>query len=178
MNDVGMLIDLSHANMPTMADTIRYSRVPVIVSHSACSAVHEHYRGTTDGNLRLLADNGGVFGVCQMRPFLTEKKIDNLHAYFDHIVHAVDVAGIEHVAIGSDRDHRVIEMTAEYLAELTSEEGSLVVDSELPYFIDELNGPRRMEVVWDGLVERGYSEDDVERIMGENLYRLYAEVIG
>jgi len=46
------------------------------------------------------------------------------------------------------------------------------------YFIDELNGPRRMEVVWDGLVERGYFEQDVERVMGRNLYRLYAEVIG
>lgn len=178
MNDVGMLIDLSHANMTTMADAIRHSRVPVVVSHSSCAAVHEHYRATTDQNLRHLADYGGVFGVCQMRPFLTEKKSDNLHAYFDHIVHAVNTAGIEHVAIGSDRDHRVIELNPEYLAELKSEEGSLVNDSELPYFIDELNGPRRMEVVWDGLVGRGYSEDHVERIMGGNLYRLYADVIG
>ncbi len=53
-----------------------------------------------------------------------------------------------------------------------------MVSNELPYFIDELNGLRRMEVVWDGLVGRGYSDDDVERIMGLNLYRLYAEVIG
>jgi len=51
-------------------------------------------------------------------------------------------------------------------------------NSELPYYIDELNGPRRMEVVWDGLVERGYSERDIEKIMGLNLRRLYAEVIG
>ena len=47
-----------------------------------------------------------------------------------------------------------------------------MVSNELPYFIDELNGPRRMEVVWDGLVGRGYSDDDVERIMGLNLFRL------
>ncbi len=46
------------------------------------------------------------------------------------------------------------------------------------HFIDELNGPRRMEVVWDGLAGRGYSEDEIERIMGRNLYRLYEEVIG
>ena len=58
------------------------------------------------------------------------------------------------------------------------EEGAQVTSSELPYFIDELNGPRRMEVVWEGLVERGYSENDVEKIMGGNLYRLYAELIG
>ena len=69
-------------------------------------------------------------------------------------------------------------MTPEYEVELRAEEGSQVVSSELPYFIDELNGPRRMEVVWDGLVGRGYSEDDVERIMGGNLFRLYEEVLG
>jgi membrane dipeptidase len=82
------------------------------------------------------------------------------------------------VCIGSDRDHRVIEMTPEYEAELRAEEGAQVVSHELPYFIDELNGPRRMEVGWQGLEERGYSESEIEKIMGANLYRLYGEVIG
>lgn len=178
MNSVGMLVDLSHANMPTMADTIAASRAPCIISHTACDAVHPHVRNTNDANLRGLAERGGVVGVCQLRPFLTEKKSDNLHAYFDHIDHAVQVCGVEQVAIGSDRDHRVIEMSPEYVAELRAEEGSQVQNSELPYFIDELNGPGRMTVVWDGLVSRGYSEDDVERIMGGNLYRLYRDVLG
>jgi len=178
MNGIGMLIDLSHANMPTMADTIRHSSRPTIISHTGCDAVHPHERNTTDANLRLLAEHGGVVGVCQLRPFLTLKKQDNLHAYFDHIDHAVNVAGIEQVCIGSDRDHRVIEMTPEYEAELRAEEGAQVTSSELPYYIDELNGPRRMEVVWDGLVQRGYAEADIEKIMGRNLYRLYADVIG
>jgi membrane dipeptidase len=178
MNAVGMLVDLSHANMPTMADAIEHSRMPAVISHTAAAAVHPHRRNTTDENLRALGERGGVVGIAQLRPFLTYEKKDNLHAYFDHIDHAVQVAGIEHVCIGSDRDHRVIEMTPEYEAELRKEEGSQVTSSELPYFIDELNGPRRMEVVWDGLVARGYSEDQVERIMGRNLYRLYADVIG
>lgn len=178
MNAIGMLVDLSHANMPTMADAIAHSRVPVHISHTACSGLYEHVRNTSDENLRALADRGGVVGICQLRPFLTPEKEDNLHAFFDHIDHAVNVAGLEHVCIGSDRDHRVIEMTPEYVAELRAEEGSQVQDSELPYFIDELNGPRRMEVVWDGLVARGYSEDGVERIMGVNLYRLYRDVVG
>lgn len=178
MNARGMLIDLSHANMQTMAETIALSKAPVHVSHTACLAVHPNRRNTTDANLRALADRGGVVGICQMRPFLTTKKADNLHAYFDHILHAIKVAGIEHVCIGSDRDHRVIRLSPEYLAELKKEEGSQVNDSELPYFIDELNGPRRMEVVWDGLSKRGLSEGDVERVMGTNLLRLYRDVIG
>ena len=128
--------------------------------------------------MKAVADRGGVIGICQMRPFLTTKKTDNLHAYFDHLMHAVRVAGAEHVAIGSDRDHRVITLSPEYLAELKKEEGSQVVDSDLPYFINELNGPRRMEVVWDGLVKRGLATRDVERVMGLNLHRLYREVVG
>jgi len=178
MNERRMLIDLSHANMQTMAETIATSKVPVIISHTACMAVHTNRRNTTDENLRALANRGGVVGVCQMRPFLTTKKSDNLHAYFDHLMHAIKVAGIEHVGIGSDRDHRVITLTPEYLAELKREEGSQVVENELPYFINELNGPRRMDVVWDGLVKRGLASGDVERVMGLNVRRLYREVVG
>jgi membrane dipeptidase len=178
MNERRMLIDLSHANMQTMAETVAASKAPVIVSHTACMAVHANRRNTTDENMKAVANRGGVIGICQMRPFLTTKKSDNLHAYFDHLVHAVRVAGAEHVAIGSDRDHRVITLSPEYLAELKKEEGSQVVDSDLPYFINELNGPRRMEVVWDGLVKRGLLSGDVEPVMGLNLRRLYREVVG
>jgi membrane dipeptidase len=178
MNDRRMLVDLSHANMQTMADTIAASKAPVIVSHTACQGVRPHRRNTTDENLRALARRGGVVGICQMRPFLTEKKSDNLQAYFDHVLHAVKVAGIEHVCIGSDRDHRVVTLSPEYLAELRKEEGAQVVDHELPYFIAELNGPRRMEVVRDGLGRRGLPSTDVDRIMGTNLLRLYRDVIG
>ncbi len=177
MNSIGMLIDLSHANMQTMAEAIAASRAPVIVSHTACMAVHQNRRNTTDENLRALAAKGGLVGVCQMRPFLTTKKSDNLHAYFDHLLHAIRVAGAEHVCIGSDRDHRVIEMTPEYLAELKREEGSQVQENELPYFINELNGPRRMEVVWDGLARRGVGSSDLEKVMGTNVLRLYRDVI-
>jgi membrane dipeptidase len=178
MNERRMLLDLSHANMQTMKEAIAASGAPAIVSHTACMAVHANRRNTTDENLRALAGRGGVVGICQMRPFLTAKKKDNLDAYFDHVLHAVKVAGVEHVCIGSDRDHRVVTLTPEYLAELRREEGSQVVDEELPYFIDALNGPRRMEVVWDGLASRGMAPRDIERVMGGNLLRLYRDVIG
>ena len=78
----------------------------------------------------------------------------------------------------SDRDHRVITLSPEYLAELKKEEGSQVRDDDLPYFIHELNGPRRMEVVWDGLVGLGLPTRDVEKVIGGNVYRLYREVVG
>jgi len=178
MNERGMLLDLSHVNMETMADAIAASRAPAIISHTGCMAIHAHVRNTTDENLRALADRGGVVGICQIRPFITEKRTDNLDAYIDHIDHAVRVAGIEHVCIGSDRDHRIIEMTPEYIAELMREEGSQLSEADLPLFLEALNGPRRMEIVREALTARGYPAADVDRIMGGNLYRLYREVIG
>ncbi len=178
MNGRRMLLDLSHAHMDTMADAIAASKSPAHISHTACTAVHPHVRNTTDANLRALATKGGVVGICQIRPFLTEKKKDNLGDYINHIDHAVKVAGVEHVCIGSDRDHRRIEMTPEYIAELKREEGSQVSDTELPLFLDALNGPRRMETIHDALTKRGHNAADVDRIMGLNLYRLYRDVIG
>ena len=178
LNASRILMDLSHANMQTMAEAIASSRQPVVVSHTGCMAVHENRRNTTDENLRALAARGGVVGLCQLRPFLTLKKQDNLHAYFDHLLHAVKVAGAEHVAIGSDRDHRRIELTPEYVAELKREAGGRPIEDELPWFIHELNGPRRMEVIWDGLAKRGLTARDVEGVMGTNLLRLYRDVIG
>ena len=178
MNDIGMLIDLSHASMKTMADTIAASKAPVITSHSCCKALYEHNRNTTDENIRAIADKGGVFGVTQMRPFMT-REIDNaVHFYYQHIEHAIDVAGIDHVCIGSDRDHRRLVLTEEYLAELKREEGENFDRSQWPLYFEELNGPRRMETIWDGLAKRGMHEDDLEKLFGLNLQRLYREVIG
>ena len=178
MNDIGMLIDLSHANMATMADTIAASNQPVIVSHSCCKALYEHNRNTTDENIRATAEKGGLFGVTQMRPFMT-RQIDNaVHYYYDHIEHAVNVAGIEGVCIGSDRDHRRLVLTEEYLDELKREEGENFDRAMWPLYFEELNGPRRMETIWDGLAARGFSEGDLEKLFGTNLYRLYESVIG
>ena len=103
---------------------------------------------------------------------------DNLHSYFDHIDHAVNVAGIDHVCIGSDRDHRVITDDPEEIRILQEEEGAQFQPEHWPLYIPELNGPRRMEVVLDGLSKRGYKGDALEKIAGLNLKRLYSEVIG
>ena len=178
LNDMHILVDTSHANMATMADTIRASRVPIIVSHTGCAAIHDNIRNTTDENLRLLADHGGVVGIDQIRPHITTLKEGALAHYLDHMLHAIDVCGIDHVGIGSDRDHRFIDLTPEYLAELRSEQGANLNEADLPWFMPELNGPRRMETIWDGLKGRGLSDAHVEKVMGGNVHRLYEETIG
>ena len=178
MNDVGMLIDLSHASMQTMADTIKASSAPIIVSHSCCKALFEHNRNTTDENLKALANKGGMFGVTQMRTFMTRQIDDAVHYYYQHIEHALNVAGSDSVCIGSDRDHRRLVMTEEYIAELMREEGENFDRSHWPLYFEELNGPRRMETIWDGLAKRGMSQRQLEKLFGLNIHRLYSEVIG
>ena len=69
-------------------------------------------------------------------------------------------------------------MSDEYIAELKREEGSNFDTSHWPLFIDDLNGPRRMEVIWYGLKKRGFSERELEKVMGLNNYRIYKEVVG
>ena len=100
LNADGMLVDTSHAGMRTMADAIAHSRQPITISHTCCDAINSHIRNTTDDNLRALADKGGVVGICQIRNFVTPKPRENLGFYFDHLDHAVNVAGIDHVCIG------------------------------------------------------------------------------
>lgn len=178
MNTRNMLIDLSHAGMATMKEAINASRKPVIISHTCCRALYDNVRNTTDENLKLLADRGGVVGICQIRVFMTPEKKDNLEVYLKHIDHAVKVAGIDHVAIGSDRDHRVIPDNEDEIKQLLKEEGANFIPDDWPLYLEKLNGPRRMEVIWDGLLKRGYKSTDAERIIGVNLHRLYKEVIG
>jgi membrane dipeptidase len=178
LNDRNMLIDASHANMQTMADTIRASSAPIIVSHTGCMAVHENVRNTTDENLKLLANNGGVVGIDQIRPHISNLKNGAFAHYLDHLQHAVRICGIDHVGIGSDRDHRFIDLTPEYLAELKAEQGANLNEADLPWFMPTLNGPRRMETIWDGLKDRGLSDGEAEKIMGANVRRIYGETIG
>lgn len=173
-----VLLDLSHAGMRTMADAIAASARPVIVSHTACKVLRAHRRNTTDENMRAVADGGGVVGITQIRPFLTDARSDNLEAYFRHIDHAVRVAGIEHVGIGSDRDHRVIADTPEELAILLQEEGPQLSPQDWPLYLEKLNGPHRMQVIREGLRERRYSQSDIDRLMGGNVLRLYRDVVG
>lgn len=175
MNDIGMLIDTSHSNEKTTLDTINASDVPTIISHTCCKDLFDHPRNVPDYILKRLAEKGGLVGITQMRGFVTRDQ--NTEKYYDHIMHAIDVCGIDHVCIGSDRDHRRLTMTEEYIAELIGEEGHINAE-EYPLYFEDLNGPRRMEVIWDNLAKRGLSEGQLEKVMGQNVYDLYAQVIG
>lgn len=182
MNRVGMLVDVSHSGRQTTLDAIQFSRAPVAITHAGCAGVFAHSRNKTDLALRAMADKGGVLGVVQLNPYLGPRERNTLEDYLDHIDHAVNLCGVEHVGIGSDREHRTVPDTAEERQKLVDELSRLYPDPATmppvrwPFFLSELNHPRRMETIAEGLDGRGYASADIEKLMGGNWRRLFAEV--
>ena len=105
MNRQGILVDLSHPSEGTFWDCIKYSKAPIICSHSGARAVFGHNRGLDDRQLRALARNGGVIQVYAVPEFLTANRgSSTINDMMRHFFHCVEIAGPEHVGIGSDFD--------------------------------------------------------------------------
>ncbi|MGH3813830.1 MAG: dipeptidase [Pseudonocardiaceae bacterium] len=103
MNDLGMIVDVSHCGSRTTLESIDQSRAPVAVSHAACRALHAHPRNKDDAVLRALRDTGGYIGVCAVPAFLAPRaKRPSVATMARHIDHALEIRGVEGVGIGSD----------------------------------------------------------------------------
>lgn len=146
MNRLGVLVDLSHVSDAAFADAVAASEAPVILSHSSCRALHEHARNVTDDMLRQLAAADGVIMINFYDVYLGSGRVTTETA-LDHIEHAVEVAGIDHVGLGSDFDG-------------------------VPSLPAGLEDVTRLPWITYGLLKRGHSEDDVRKILGGNTLRV------
>lgn len=195
MNDLGMIVDISHVSDAAFHAVVETTRVPVVATHSSCRAICRHPRNMTDDMLRALARNGGVCMInffsafisdrvaqvilqAQKRPKKeqeglggTEEMPDDrtdwdsylewfqtlgcpsasLDEVADHIFHAADVAGIDHVGIGSDYDG-------------------------VPSLPDGLLTAAGLPSLTARLLERGMSEGDVEKVLGGNFMRVFEQI--
>jgi len=104
MNRVGMMVDLSHASEKSFWDALECSSKPIICSHSSSRALCDHTRNLTDEQMRALAASGGVAQVCLYSGFLKKGGAATVDDAVRHIMHMIDVMGVEHVGIGSDFD--------------------------------------------------------------------------
>ena len=191
MNDLGMLIDVSHNGEQTFWDVIKYTKKPIIASHSSVWALCPHRRNLKDDQIKAIAKNGGVIHINfyagfidstydrksqllrrKYRPeidsliakgsqpdyarfIVMEKHKDEIDAkrpplsmMIDHIDYIVKLVGIEHVGLGSDFDG--IEAGPK-----------------------ELNGVEDFPLITKELLERGYSKNDIKKILGENFLRVF-----
>jgi membrane dipeptidase len=198
MNRLGMMVDISHVADKTFYDAIAVTKAPVIASHSAARALTNHPRNMTDDMLRAVAKNGGVVQVNFFNAFIDENyrkaaaaqakdrdaavktytdqlkaagktvtdadsdrierewaaKIPRppLSSLIDHIDHIAKVAGIDHVGLGSDFDG---------------------ISGATPEGIDSAAD---LPKITQALLDRGYSADDIRKILGANLLRVFREV--
>lgn len=150
MNRTGMIIDLSHAADTTFYQVIEASKQPVVCSHSSCRALCNHARNLTDEQIRAIAAKGGVVQVTMYSGFLVEQGTATLHHFMRHLEHAIAVAGIDHVGIGTDFDG----------------DGGIVGCADAS----------QLRNITRELLRRGYSRHDIQKIWGGNWWRVMRQV--
>jgi len=180
MNELGVALDLSHANVKTTEDGIRLSTRPPVFTHTGCRAVFDHPRNKTDRDMRALADKGGVMGI-YMLPFLTtDTHQPTLTDYMRHMVHALDVCGEDHVGIGTDSMFFTVsadDLKQVAALELQRKNAGLGAPGEnRPPYLPDINTPRKLEYVAGALLKHGYSARVTEKVLGLNFRRVFQEI--
>lgn len=161
MNAVGMAVDVSHCGERTSFDAIEASRKPVLITHSNCRALSPYVsRCKSDEIIKAASRKGGVIGLTSVRHFVRVKDPVTIEDALDHFDHAIKVAGIEHVGIGSDLD-------------LDGRDRST---GHLLYDIAGLNNKLRIYELTEGLIRRGYTDGQIALILGGNFQRALQEI--
>ncbi|HZX90481.1 MAG TPA: membrane dipeptidase [Rudaea sp.] len=172
MNDVGMLIDVSHSGDRTTLDAIELSPKPIAITHSNCRALNNHPRLKTDEAIKKLAAKGGVMGITGVRMFVKDAEPTTIEHIVDHIDHVVKLVGIDHVGIGSDSDL----MGYDHMPKDQYEKLKAGYKSSYAFRdkidTDGFDHPRKVYDLTATLLKRGYSETNIQAVLGGNFRRL------
>jgi membrane dipeptidase len=183
MNELGILVDLSHCGRHTAAHAIKTSTRPVAFTHTGCAALADHPRNRTDAELRLVADKGGVTGIYIM-PYLNNGHQPTAENVIAHLEHAIQIAGEDHVSIGTDGgvspeliDDAFRKRFAQNVRERRAAGIAAPGETEDGFlFANDLNTPRRFETIALMLSKRGHFGSRIEKILGRNLLRVFSDV--
>ena len=152
MNRCGLMVDLSHAGEKSFYDALQISSTPIVCSHSNCRSLCDHPRNLTDDQLRALAQAGGVAHTTLYQGFLRKEGEATIIDAINHLEHAIDVMGIDHVGLGTDFDG----------------------DGGVRGYAD---ASEAIQFTLQ-LLRRHYSERDIKKIWGGNWLRVMAQVQG
>ena len=153
MVKMGMMIDLSHASPDTFWATLETTHCPVIVTHAAARGMGDHHRNLSDAQIKAIASRGGVVGVIYFCKYLdpTRQKPCTVGLVADHIDYIKKLAGVDVIALGSDWD------------------GNVTVPKDL-------SDASKLPNLTAELVRRGYSDQEIKNILGENFLRAWASI--
>ncbi|MDR1543670.1 MAG: membrane dipeptidase [Prevotellaceae bacterium] len=146
MNELGIMIDVSHAGEKTFWDTIALSTKPIIASHSCAKTLCNHPRNLTDEQILAIAEKGGVVQICLYKNFLTDLPVASIETAMEHINYIVQLVGINHVGIGSDFDGG----------------GEILGCQAANEFLN----------LTKALIKAGYKDDEIGKILGGNFLRV------
>ncbi len=149
MDRLGIMLDLAHISEKAFFDAMIYYDQPILVSHANSRRLCPHFRNLSDEQLKALAEHGGLIGITQVADFVkdTSSSLDDL---LDHIVYMADLIGIEHVGLGSDFDGA----------------DNMVISDVSGYAL-----------LPEQLSRRGFTDSEIEMVMGKNALRIIAQVV-
>ena len=182
MNQLGIVIDLSHVGPKTTMDAIELSEQPVAITHANARSFCDHPRNKEEDALRLVAEKGGLVGATSFASFLPKGFDSTVEDFVDAIDDMVQRIGIDHVAIGTDSTH---DQPLEFWHYITSQQGTkypstfadpTVRYTELSFQPKGIDSPAEFPNLADALMKRGYGAEDMVKLLGGNWLNLFERV--
>ena len=177
MNKVGMAVDVSHCGDGTTLDAFEVSTSPVLITHSNCRAlVPDHPRCKTDEAIRRMAARGGVMGITGVRMFVKTSEPTTIEHMLDHYDHVRKLVGVQHLGLGSDID-------LDGYDDLSPEEQKSLRSNYKDSYgfrdkidIEGVDHPKRVFDLTEGLIRRGYSDNEIRGVLGDNFRRVLKQI--
>ena len=167
---LGIIVDLAHINPAGFSEIVDVATRPLIVSHTNARKFYNVERNISDDQIRMVAERNGVIGVNSI--LVSPKKEEStLDRYVDHIAHIAELAGIDSVGIGFDFFEFIYRQWPE------SKKKELAEKLTTPHFIPDLTNHSHARNVTRKLIERGFSDEEIEKVLRENWMRIFAEVL-
>jgi len=170
-----ILLDLVHLSERSFYDAIETTTTTPIISHTACSAicpfdsVKVPWRNVSDKQVQALADRGGVMGIAFLKPFVTSEDA-TLNHIIRHVEHVIDLVGVDHVGIGTD------------FVDYATPENQMLLGEKDPLGVElVVKGVENIKMIPNftaALMRKGYSEQEISKILGGNFLRVFKKVLG
>ena len=167
---LGIIIDLAHINPVGFGEICSLATGPLIVSHTNVRKYYDVERNISDDQIRSIGRSGGVIGINSVLVSPNEAE-STLDRYVDHIAHVADLIGIEGVGIGFD--------FFEFIYRLWPREKQEALEKKLakPHFIPDLTNHAQARNLTRKLIERGFSDEDIKKILFGNWMRIFEKVL-